>query len=549
MNRNNKQPARQIESLEAAIKKIISNKRFFKRSIDSIERIAATLGFQYPNTSMLVAELYLEWGKHLSEKAAKSSGKKVAQLYQQAFEQYEKASTLDPGSAAAFYHWGMALNSFSSSNSRRYYSTRFRLIRQAVEKLSQATAIDQTRAEIYCGLGKALLNLFKYPQACESFEKAISLQPDYFEALYQWARAEVKLANRQEDAQDADKGFSKAYGLFEQARLLQPDDAMLFDEWAWAFSKHAEKKDGVEADELYAKAYVNYEKATILKPNHVDAFYQWAKTLTKQAKTKKGPAKGDLYRQACVQYEQAYHQAPKRFYTLYNWAKVLGNWAKMEEGATAENLYHEAIEKLNLARRRSADSDVFNLLGIFYTNWGELRGGKEGKALYNKGLSAYRMGLRRYPKNTNMLFNMGLARRDDADYYRGKKAQARYLQSIEHFKRYIDEIPDDPIAFNNWGYCLGSIGRLRKGEEARSWYRKAIEKFKLGIELGDDTYNLACYFALLSDKENAFYYLEDSLKKGAIEVQLVESDSDWAAFSEDETFIALLEKYGHPKLN
>ena len=110
--------------------------------------------------------------------------------------------------------------------------------------------------------------------------------------------------------------------------------------------------------------------------------------------------------------------------------------------------------------------------------------------------------------------------------------------------QYIEEIPSDYIAFDNWAYCLGNIGRLRKGEEALSWYRKAIEKFKLAIELGDDAYNLACYFALLSDKENAFYHLEDSLKKGAIDVQSVKEDDDWAAFLEDEAFIALLEKYG-----
>lgn len=537
------QPTTKIATLEAAIKRIIETKRYFSRSIQKVERIAATLTEQYPNTSILVAELYLEWGKHLSEKALDSTGKKVVQLYQQAFEKYETASTQHPQYAAAFYHWGVALNTLAYSPHRHYYSSRFRILRQAADKLSQAQAIDPTRAEIYGDLGKSWLNLFKYDDACTNFEKAVALRPDYFEALHHWAKAEAKQANRQEDAQKADEGFRKAYTLLEKASRLQPEDATPFYQWAWALTKQAEQKEGTEADELYAKAYIKYQRTTTLDPNHVDAFYQWAATLVEQAKTKKGQAKADLYQQACMQYEEAYRQAPKRFETVYNWGKTLRDLAEIQEGAVADKLYHEAVEKLNLARNLSARSSVFNSLGITYTNWGEMKGGKEGKALYNRGISAYRMGLRRNPKHTNMLFNMGLALRDDAEYYRGKKAQARYLQSIEHFKRYIEEIPDDHIAFNNWGYCLGNIGKLRRGEEAIEWYKKAIEKFKLGVELGDDAYNLACYLAQLPDKENAFYYLEDVLKKGAIDVQSVKEDDDWAAFLEDNAFIKLLQKY------
>jgi hypothetical protein len=61
--------------------------------------------------------------------------------------------------------------------------------------------------------------------------------------------------------------------------------------------------------------------------------------------------------------------------------------------------------------------------------------------------------------------------------------------------------------------------------------------------LGGKCYNLACFYALRENKEDALFYLDLSLKKEEIAVGFVENDKDWDSFKNDEDFITVLNKY------
>lgn len=93
---------------------------------------------------------------------------------------------------------------------------------------------------------------------------------------------------------------------------------------------------------------------------------------------------------------------------------------------------------------------------------------------------------------------------------------------------------------SDWGIAIYDLAKL-KGDEVL--YQQSFEKLNKAVELGGSSYNLACAYALTKDTKNALKYLENSLKKKEISVELVEGDEDWVEYKNDVEFISLLKKY------
>lgn len=72
---------------------------------------------------------------------------------------------------------------------------------------------------------------------------------------------------------------------------------------------------------------------------------------------------------------------------------------------------------------------------------------------------------------------------------------------------------------------------------------EAEDKFHKAIEKGDDSYNLACLYAIRNRKEEALKYLNRSLSKSEISVEFVEKDEDWNELRDDQDFKSLLSRY------
>ncbi|HWO00475.1 MAG TPA: tetratricopeptide repeat protein [Blastocatellia bacterium] len=77
-------------------------------------------------------------------------------------------------------------------------------------------------------------------------------------------------------------------------------------------------------------------------------------------------------------------------------------------------------------------------------------------------------------------------------------------------------------------------------------YVEAIEAFSHSIKLNHrqatSMYNVACGFALLSDKDNALFWLERSLEAGFDQTNLLRSDSDLDSLRSDPQFKELMQR-------
>jgi tetratricopeptide (TPR) repeat protein len=119
-----------------------------------------------------------------------------------------------------------------------------------------------------------------------------------------------------------------------------------------------------------------------------------------------------------------------------------------------------------------------------------------------------------------------------------------YNEAIERFKIAVKINPNLPSdLYQNWTFNLLKISEIQSGEERRLTLLSAIAIAKKTIELGGGSYNLACAYALLEDKENALKVLKETLKKKEITVEHVSHDEDWTNYFGDEDFNAVINNY------
>src|SRR5258708_590346 len=102
-------------------------------------------------------------------------------------------------------------------------------------------------------------------------------------------------------------------------------------------------------------------------------------------------------------------------------------------------------------------------------------------------------------------------------------------------EKYETEFAPDGAEWFQRGYELHNSGR----------YQAAAEAFMCAVALEYRTatamYNIACDYALLNDKDNAFVWLQRSLENGFDRPELVVSDSDLDPLRTDPRFKRLTE--------
>jgi hypothetical protein len=74
-------------------------------------------------------------------------------------------------------------------------------------------------------------------------------------------------------------------------------------------------------------------------------------------------------------------------------------------------------------------------------------------------------------------------------------------------------------------------------------YTQAFEKHQQAFALDGRCYNLACLYAVRSDKDNAFVYLNKRLDNQEITTEFVVNDEDWKDYLQDDDFLELIKQY------
>ena len=230
-----------------------------------------------------------------------------------------------------------------------------------------------------------------------------------------------------------------------------------------------------------------------------ELFLDWGNNFGNLAESKSGKESETFYQQAIKKYQKSIETKPDKYEPNYNWGTVLGILAKTKSGPKAEALYQQAFEKFQKAIEIKPDKYET------YYNWG------------------------------NYLGNF-------AKIQFGQEAETLYQQAFEKFQKAI-EIKPDHVAYANWGTGLGNLAKTKSGQEAETLFQQAIEKHNKAIELGAGSYNLACIYALKSDKENALLNLAKSLENNDLKAEFVVNDEDWGSYQNDEDFKTIINDY------
>ena len=286
----------------------------------------------------------------------------------------------------------------------------------------------------------------------------------------------------------------KEYKAATELKLKFPE---AYNNWGNALSELAQTKSGVEAEALYKDSFEKYHHATQLKPDNHEAYNNWGVALSNLAQTKSGVEVEALYKDSFEKYHHATQLKPDGHKAYYNWGVALFNLAQAKSGIEAEALYKDSFEKYHHATQLKPDDHEA------YNNWGVA------------------------------LFNL-------AQTKSGVEAEALYKDSFEKYDYATQLKPDNHDAYDNWGMALSGLAQLKSGSEAEKLYNEAFEKFQQGIKNGGDFYNLACLYAVRNKKEEALEYLERSLSKHDVSVEIVEKDKDWDGLRDDSDFKRIL---------
>lgn len=207
-----------IDSFRKKIIELIVTENYNAKQIALIE--AKANSYKDKSLDNLLSDFYYSWANKL---LSSIKNKKAEDLYQQAFEKYQKATNLNPKNHKAFINWGNSLGNLAET-----------------KKCKEAEDL--------------------YQQVFKKFQKAAKLKPDYYKTFYNWGRALGNLAetNKGKEAEDL---YQQAFDKYRKATDLKPNDFKTFNNWGVDLGSLAETKPGKEADNLFNEAIEKCKKA------------------------------------------------------------------------------------------------------------------------------------------------------------------------------------------------------------------------------------------------------------------------------------------------
>ncbi|PDP68892.1 tetratricopeptide repeat protein [Prevotella intermedia] len=331
---------------------------------------------------------------------------------------------------------------------------------------------------------------------------------------------------------------SKEYKAATELKLKFPEP---YNNWGLALSELAQIKSGIEAEELYNESFEKYQQAVQYKPDFPEAYYNWGNALSRLAQTKSGIKAEELYNVAFEKYQQTVQYKPDFHKAYHNWGNALSRLAQTKSGIEAEELYNVTFEKYQKAIQIEPDDyEVYYNWGNALIRLAQTKSGVEAEELYNVAFEKYQKAIQIEPDDYEVYYNWGLALICLAQTKSGVEAEALYKDSFEKYNYATQLKPDDHEAYNNWGVALTELAQLKSDSEAEKLYNEAFEKFQQAVKNGGSSYYLACLYAIRNKKEEALEYLERSLSRHDVSVEIVEKDKDWDGLRDDSDFKRIL---------
>lgn len=160
---------------------------------------------------------------------------------------------------------------------------------------------------------------------------------------------------------------------------------------------------------------------------------------------------------------------------------------------------------------------------------------EEASKYYTKALSIE-------PDNSDVYEDWGLHL---SNYGQRNGDREKLIQAAEKYEKLLELKPKSHHArlYHNIGLIQLEIGKSEKRlAENKELIMTPMLKSE-ELKKGESAYNLACYFSLLNDLENAFKWFEMCVSKKSTARSHIERDSDLKNLRGDSRFLELLDKY------
>ncbi|MCH8941289.1 MAG: SIR2 family protein [Bacteroidetes bacterium] len=135
----------EIDLLKKEIIDLLIIQSYQKENIERIENNAKQLSNKEINS--LLAGLYSDWGIYFGNLAKTKEGKQSEELYNQAFEKYQRAIEIKPDKHEAFNNWGNDLGDLARTKKGKLAEE---LYNQAFEKYQRAIALGASSYNLAC---------------------------------------------------------------------------------------------------------------------------------------------------------------------------------------------------------------------------------------------------------------------------------------------------------------------------------------------------------------------------------------------------------------
>ena len=160
------------------------------------------------------------------------------------------------------------------------------------------------------------------------------------------------------------------------------------------------------------------------------------------------------------------------------------------------------------------------------------------KKEYEKSFREYKVATEFNAEDSNIWNLWGIAL---ADFAIIKQDENLFKQSFEKYEKATNINPQNDSAFYNWGTALSDLAKIKQDENL---FKQSFEKYEKAYNMNPErSYNYACGYALLGQKEKALCHLEESLKNKRIDANWVLKDTDWSNYWEAADFIDLINRY------
>ena len=360
----------------------------------------------------------------------------------------------------------LTINTVKSNNATDLYQKgqtflELKRYNDALDAYNRAVELKPEYTEAWIGQANTLLELKRYQDALEAYDKAIQLQQGYKDA---WNGRGKALDNMQR--------YEEAIASFDSAIKIQPNNLESWNE-----------RGNVQIKlQQYSEAITSFDKAVKIQPNNSLAWY------------KRGIALHNLrrYQEAVESYDKAVEHKPDYAEAWYQRGNALINLQKAKEAVES---YDKAVQfqpnyqiawyskgsALNNLRDFKAAVDSFDqavkLNPDDYESWYNRGWALHQLQRYEEAVSSYDQAVKLKPNSDQAWYNLGNA------LYNLKQ----YQEAIASYNRAVDIKPEHYEAWYSRGNALFSLKRYK---EAIASYDKAT-RFKPDYREAIDARNKA----------------------------------------------------------